>query len=89
VPDKGRDVVEPRRREAAALSIGVDYQITLIEAEAALRAAVTAEDVRNTWRRYNAMLGHRALGRLLLGRTAAELLARHKPDRTVDPDPED
>ncbi|HYM15869.1 MAG TPA: hypothetical protein VEZ14_09935 [Dehalococcoidia bacterium] len=62
------------------MPIAVDYQITLREAEKALRGAQTADDVRNTWRKYNAALGHRTLGRLLLGRSAAELLARHKPE---------
>jgi hypothetical protein len=67
------------------LPIAVDYQITLREAEKALRGAQTADDVRNTWKKYNGTLGHRTLGRLLLGRSAAELLAKHKPD----PGPED
>jgi len=71
------------------LPIAVDYQLTLLEAEKALRAATTADDVRNTWRKYNGTLGHRTLGRLLLGRSSAELLARHKPDRTADPGPEE
>ncbi|MBI5283660.1 MAG: hypothetical protein HY874_01060 [Chloroflexi bacterium] len=59
------------------MPVAVDYQITLREAEKALRSAQTADDIRNTWKRYNSALGHRTLGRLLLGRTAAELLARH------------
>ena len=69
------------------MPIAVDYQITLREAEKALRGAQTADDVRNTWKKYNGALGHRTLGRLLLGRSSAELLAKHKPDR--DPGPED
>jgi hypothetical protein len=59
------------------MPVAVDYQITLREAEKALRSAQTADDIRNTWKRYNSVLGHRTLGRLLLGRSAAELLARH------------
>jgi len=59
------------------MPVAVDYQITLREAEKALRSAQTADDIRSTWKRYNSALGHRTLGRLLLGRTAAELLARH------------
>lgn len=62
------------------MPIAVDYQITLREAEKALRSAQTADDVRNTWKKYNSTLGHRTLGRLLLGRSSAELLAKHKPD---------
>ncbi len=71
------------------MPIAVDYQITLREAEKALRGARTADDVRNTWRKYNSALGHRTLGRLLLGRSSAELLAQRKPDRTPDTDPEE
>ncbi len=59
------------------MPVAVDYQMTLREAEKALHGAQTADDIRNTWKRYNSALGHRTLGRLLLGRTAAELLARH------------
>ncbi len=39
------------------------------EASAALVEARSAEDVRRVWRRYYPRLGHRALGRLVLGRT--------------------
>ena len=59
------------------MPVAVDYQMTLREAQKALHSAQTADDIRNTWKRYNSALGHRTLGRLLLGRTAAELLARH------------
>ncbi len=58
------------------MTVAVDYQLTLREAEKALKSAQTADDIRNTWKRYNSALGHRTLGRLLLGRTAAELVAR-------------
>ena len=58
------------------MTVAVDYQLTLREAEKALRAAETADDIRNTWKRYNSALGHRTLGRLLIGRTSAELLSR-------------
>lgn len=58
------------------MTVAVDYQLTLREAEKALQNARTADDIRNTWKRYNSALGHRTLGRLLLGRTAAELVAR-------------
>jgi hypothetical protein len=71
------------------LPVAVDYQITLREAEKALRNAQSADDVRNTWRKYNSTLGHRTLGRLLLGRSSAELLAKHKPAAEPDPGTED
>jgi hypothetical protein len=58
------------------MTVAVDYQLTLREAEKALQSARTADDIRNTWKRYNGALGHRTLGRLLVGRSAAELIAQ-------------
>lgn len=56
--------------------VPVDYELTVREAEKQLREARTADDVRNVWRRHIGALGHRTLGRLLMGRPAAELVAR-------------
>ena len=56
--------------------VAADYELALREAEKLFRSATTADDVRNTWRRYNSALGHRTLGRLLVGRSADELLAK-------------
>lgn len=53
-----------------------EYEQTLREAERELGKAQTADDVRRIWRKYFGTLGHRALGRLLVGRSADELLAR-------------
>ncbi len=53
-----------------------EFDSALREAERGLAAAATAEDVRSTWRKHLGVLGHRALGRLLLGRPAEELAAR-------------
>ncbi len=64
------------------MPIAVDYDLTMREAEKALREARTADEVRNVWRKHLGALGHRTLGRLLLGRTAAELVARR--DRDAD-----
>lgn len=61
------------------MAVAVDYELAVREAEKALRDAATAGDIRNAWKKYNAILGHRTLGRLLLGRSAAEILAKH-PD---------
>ena len=58
------------------MTVAADYDLTIREAEKALGAAKTADDIRNAWKKYNASLGHRTLGRLLLGRSAAELVAR-------------
>jgi hypothetical protein len=59
----------------ARLTVAADYDLTIREAEKALQGAQTAGDIRNAWKKYNSTLGHRTLGRLLLGRTAAELIA--------------
>jgi hypothetical protein len=53
-----------------------EYASALREAERELAGATTAEDVRRIWRKHFGTLGHRALGRLLVGRSAEELLAR-------------
>lgn len=62
------------------MPVAVDYELTIREAEKALRTAQSADDIRNTWKRYMGTLGHRTLGRLLLGRAAAELLAKQARD---------
>jgi nucleotide-binding universal stress UspA family protein len=59
------------------VTVAVDYALTIREAEKALRTAQTAGDVRSAWKKYMGTLGHRTLGRLLLGRSAAELLSKH------------
>jgi len=55
-----------------------DYEESLKAAESELRQAQTTEDVRALWRKHFSTLGHRTLGRLLLGRPASELLARRE-----------
>ncbi len=62
------------------MPVAVDYALIIHEAEKALRSAQTAGDIRNIWKRHMGTLGHRTLGRLLLGRSAAELLAKHDAD---------
>ncbi len=59
------------------MSVAVDYDLSIREAEKALRGAQSAADVRNAWKKYMGTLGHRTLGRLLLGRSAAELASKH------------
>lgn len=61
------------------MPVAVDYELSIREAEKALNEAQTAGDVRNAWKRHLPALGHRTLGRLLMGQSAAALLARH-PD---------
>jgi hypothetical protein len=61
------------------MPVAVDYDLTIREAEKALRAAQTADDVRNAWKKY-ITLGHRTLGRLLIGRPASEIIAKRDRD---------
>jgi hypothetical protein len=60
------------------MPVAVDYEVAVRDAEKALAQARTADDIRNAWKRYMGVLGHRTLGRLLLGRRAAELLAKRE-----------
>ncbi len=55
-----------------------DYEESLLAAERELKAAQTADEVRQVWRQHFGALGHRTLGRLLLGRPASELLVRRE-----------
>jgi hypothetical protein len=53
-----------------------EYEATVREAEAALENAKTKEDVSNVWKEFYLSLGHKALGRLLVGKTADDLIGR-------------
>jgi hypothetical protein len=59
-----------------------DYERALLDAEKELKAAERADQVRNVWRKHTGTLGHRTLGRLLLGRSAGELLERRAERET-------
>jgi hypothetical protein len=63
------------------MPVAVDYELAIREAEKQLASAQTAGDIRNIWKKHLAALGHRTLGRLLLGRSAAEILAKRDPDK--------
>jgi len=58
------------------MPVAIDYELSVREAEKALRGAQSADDVRAVWRKHLGSLGHRTLGRLLLGRSVGELIAR-------------
>jgi hypothetical protein len=55
-----------------------ETEALLKKAEQELDGAKTADQVRQTWRKYYLQVGHRSLGRLLLGRSADEIVARRK-----------
>jgi hypothetical protein len=53
-----------------------EYETAIKAAEHDLRQARSADDVRGVWRQHMGMLGHRTLGRLLIGQSADRLLDR-------------
>lgn len=63
------------------MPLAVQLDQTIRDAETALRRASTADDIRNAWKQYIGALGHRTLGRLLLGRSAAEIIAKRDHGR--------
>jgi hypothetical protein len=58
------------------VTTSVEYENALRAAERDLKSAATAEDVRNVWRKHFGIVGHRTLGRLLVGRSADDQLTR-------------
>jgi len=58
-----------------------EYETALREAEKELAQAQTADDIRKVWRKYYLTLGHRSLGRILIGRPAIDLIARRHAKR--------
>jgi hypothetical protein len=53
-----------------------EYEVAIMAAEQELKQAQTADEVRNVWRKHTGSLGHRTLGRLLMGQSAERLLDR-------------
>jgi hypothetical protein len=53
----------------------------LKQAEQELDGAKTADQIRQAWRKYYLQIGHRNLGRLLIGRSADEIIARRSSRR--------
>jgi hypothetical protein len=66
------------------LTSAQDFDVSLREAERELREAQTADDVRRIWRKHFEKLGHRSLGRLLTGLSAAELQTSRKTANEED-----
>jgi hypothetical protein len=60
------------------MTTDADYETALRTAAKELSAAQTAEDVRRVWRANTGTLGHRTLGRLLLGQSLDRLLERRQ-----------
>jgi hypothetical protein len=55
-----------------------EAEALLKDAESELDAAKTADEIRQAWRKYYLKVGHRNLGRLLIGRSADEIIARRR-----------
>jgi hypothetical protein len=55
-----------------------EYEAALTTAARDLASATTAEDVRRVWRAHTGTLGHRTLGRLLLGQSLDRILERRQ-----------
>jgi hypothetical protein len=55
-----------------------EYEAALTAASKDLASAATAEDVRKVWRTHMGTLGHRTLGRLLLGQSLDRILERRQ-----------
>jgi hypothetical protein len=60
------------------MTTNAEYEEAARSAAKELEQAQTADDVRKVWKKYYLTLGHRSLGRLLLGRPVAELVARRE-----------
>ena len=59
------------------MTMNAEYEAAAQSAAREIEQAQTADDVRRIWKKYYLTLGHRSLGRLLLGHSAIELVARH------------
>ena len=53
-----------------------EYEVVLRAAEEGFKKAKTKDEVAAIWQKHYLVLGHRALGRLLVGKTADSLLER-------------
>jgi hypothetical protein len=58
------------------MTTDAEYEAAIKDAEQALKQAQTADDIRSVWRKHTGSLGHRTLGRLLMGQSAERLLDR-------------
>jgi hypothetical protein len=55
-----------------------EAEALLKQAEQELDGAKTADQIRQIWRKYYLQVGHRNLGRLLIGRSVDEIVARRR-----------
>lgn len=58
-----------------------EFEKLLSEAESLLTAAKTKADVAAVWKQFYLKLGHKALGRLLIGKSSSELVEKREKVR--------
>ena len=58
-----------------------EMEALLKQAEQELDGAKTADQIRQIWQKYYLQVGHRNLGRLLIGRSVDEIIARRRSRR--------
>ena len=58
------------------MTTDAEYEEAIKDAEQMLKQAQTAGDVRAVWQKHTGSLGHRTLGRLLMGQSSERLLDR-------------
>ena len=61
-----------------AMTTEAEYESALEAAAKDLKAAQTADDVRRVWRTHMGTLGHRTLGRVLMGQSLDRMLERRQ-----------
>lgn len=58
-----------------------EFEEATIEAEKAFKDAKTKEDVQAVWKKFYLTVGHKALGRLLVGTATAESINERRAER--------
>lgn len=53
-----------------------EYEVALRAAEEGFKKAKTKEEIAAVWQKHYLTIGHKALGRMLVGKTADDLLER-------------
>jgi hypothetical protein len=74
---KGKEKIMAKKTGSKAKVVSErDFSASVIDAEKALRTCKTADDVRGAWKAHYLVIGHKALGRLLVGKRAKTLISK-------------
>lgn len=57
---------------------GVDFEKELREASRALKRCTSYDELKTVWTKYHVTIGHRALGRLIVGQSIEDLVERRR-----------